>query len=338
MEDMGNVYFLVENQKLPFEAWRGLSSNESDEAQKWLAGKEGKSKDEINRYGYYNYNKENGVIEVDKGNPIKDGTQDDSRVADFVGRKLERFNGDDCMKARKLMLEGKLPSESEEDAGVRAAYGFSVAGNAKPYFKYEEYVDNKNQLIIDIFSEGVQDKLGLLGHILWGLGNGSYALKDDIVSQRMMKSLELNDPIEYFNKLEESIQNQGDFDNLLSKYNELKNQATTNQDTKIIEDMNNDISLVNTFFKTMPPAEGYAAGARFLTDDSWGGGGVSRLRKKRRNTRRKNTRRRNTRRKNTRRRNTRRRNTRRKNTRRKNTRRRNTRRKNTIRRNTRRRY
>ena len=317
------VYFLYQGKKLPFEAWKGLSSNESDEAQKWLAGKEGKSKDEINRYGYYNYNKENGVIEVDKGNPIKNDVQDESLVADFLGRKLERFNGDDCMKARKLMLEGKLPSESEEDAGVRAAYGFSVAGNAAPYFEYKKY-DYYIKIILNKDApDGINDDIvhGLLGHILWGLGNGDYAIQSDIVSQRMMELLELNDPIEYFNTLQNAINNQEIFDNLLKKYNELKKQTTKIiQAPKIIEDMDNDISLVKTFLNTK--VERDPEQIKFMTELG-GGSGVSRLRKKRRNTRR---RRRSTRRKNTRRRNTRRKNTRRRNTKRRNTRRKNTRR------------
>lgn len=270
------------------------------------------------------------------------------------------------MKARKLMLEGKLPSESEEDAGVRAAYGFSVAGNAKPYFKYEVNLPHINYFINVVkayvgegeLSSEINDDivLGFLGHILWALGNGDYALQGDIVSERMMKSLGIKEHKDYFKMLDTALS----YTNLeiLKNYNELKNQATRTLSfmaTKIIEDMDNDVSLVKTFMSAMEAqkkpaseptpeaaetapgsteilegakeltaapvsADGVSDGGEPVTPAKGGGSGVSRLRKKRRNTRRRNTRRR------------------RRSTRRKNTRRRNTRRKNTRRRNTRRRY
>ena len=206
----GSIYFSFQDEehkgkKLPLEVWKKLSSNRTDEAQEWLRDKKNQTAEEINRYGYYRRSDGNSdEIIVDKGNPMKDDEVNAERVQEFKNKGLIQFNGNDCIAAAELMSNEQLPSERHGD-GVRAAYGFSVAGNAGPYFEYirEDHVDHIISKPSSFTHHNPDIVHGLLGHILWGLGNGKYALQSDIVSKRMIELLELKDHNEYFNKLKD---------------------------------------------------------------------------------------------------------------------------------------
>ena len=197
------------------------------------------------------------------------------------------FTKEDALEAAEHFKNEKLPVGSDDGEGVRAAYGFSVNGNAGPYFKYQKY---KNK---EIVKKAKKEHYGLLAHIFWVQGCNGYMMEDAVgvaVAKKIGKGRK-NEWGGYDDYLIEltSIMEEDDeaaFNILLKAYNSIESTDEIDQMKQT------DINSFEAF--------------RSVT-----GGGLRRKATKRKAIRRKSIKRRKTKRKATRRKNSKRKNTRR---------------------------
>ena len=148
--DLNNVTFRGSWGHLPWKVWKVLSKGG---AHQWCTVNYQRDYKEDNdtthRFGKFAH--AGNIITVDGG---KKG-----RVTDGI-----LFTKEDALNAAVHFIDETLPGDSEEENGVRAAYGFSVNGNALPYFMYLKY---KGKSIVN---NATEEHYGLFAHIFWVQG------------------------------------------------------------------------------------------------------------------------------------------------------------------------
>lgn len=268
--NLNNVTFIGEWGELPGRVWKALSKGA---AYDWANG------------DYQD------MYKAGKKRSGKYLVTDDDKI--LVGRGGKEFTDTDAARAAELFMSEKLPSEGEGDGdGVRAAYGFSVDGNAKPYFKYLSYEGT------NIVKNAADDAYrGLLAHIFWVQGCDGYLSEDAVgvaIANKIGKNV-ITDyaHVEYLRELTRIMDydDTAGFTKLLAEYNSIPSNPEIDRMKK---------TDVNSF-------EAFSG----VT-----GGGLRRKATKRKATKRKATRRKSTKRKVNRRKSTKRKNSKRKNTRR----------------------
>ena len=158
--DLNNVTFMGSWGDLPGKVWKELSKGG---AHQWCTKnyQEDYKEDDDKTHWFGKFARADNIITVDGGK--KD------RVTDGI-----LFTKDDAFNAANHFINETLPGDSAEEEGVRAAYGFSVNGNALPYFMYQKY---KGKSIVNTAEE---KHYGLLAHIFWVQGCDGYMDKDAV--------------------------------------------------------------------------------------------------------------------------------------------------------------
>ena len=285
---LNNVTFRGSWGNLPGEVWKKLSKGG---AHQWCTVNYQRDYKEDNdtthRFGKFAH--AGNIITVDGG---KKG-----RVTDGI-----LFTKEDALNAAVHFIDETLPGDSEEENGVRAAYGFSVNGNALPYFMYLKY---KGKSIVN---NATEEHYGLFAHIFWVQGCDGY-MDEDAVGIAMATIINKNvindDGVygEYLTELTRVMETDDidGFNRLLKVYNSIESTP------EIMRMKQTDIDSFKAF-------------------KSVTGGGLRRKATKRKATKRKASKRKATKRKAIIRKSMKRRKTKRKATRRKNSKRKNTRR------------
>lgn len=285
---LNNVTFRGSWGNMPGEVWKKLSKGG---AHQWCTVNYQRDYKEDNdtthRFGKFAH--AGNIITVDGG---KKG-----RVTDGI-----LFTKEDALNAAVHFIDETLPGDSEEENGVRAAYGFSVNGNALPYFMYLKY---KGKSIVN---NATEEHYGLFAHIFWVQGCDGY-MDEDAVGIAMATIINKNvindDGVygEYLTELTRVMETDDidGFNRLLKVYNSIESTP------EIMRMKQTDIDSFKAF-------------------KSVTGGGLRRKATKRKATKRKASKRKATKRKAIIRKSMKRRKTKRKATRRKNSKRKNTRR------------
>ena len=285
--DLNNVTFMGSWGDLPGKVWKELSKGG---AHQWCTKnyQEDYKEDNDTTHRFGKFAHAGNIITVDGG---KKG-----RVTDGI-----LFTKEDALNAAVHFIDETLPGDSEEENGVRAAYGFSVNGNALPYFMYLKY---KGKSIVN---NATEEHYGLFAHIFWVQGCDGY-MDEDAVGIAMATIINKNGKlnggyIEYLTELTRIMDNNDEdgFNRLLEAYNSI---AST---PEIMRMKQTDIDSFKAF-------------------KSVTGGGLRRKATKRKASKRKATKRKASKRKAIIRKSMKRRKTKRKATRRKNSKRKNTRR------------
>lgn len=218
------------------------------------------------------------------------------------------FTPEDALVSAEHFQNDTLPEGENDGKGVQAAYGFSVAGNAKPYFMYQTY---KGTTIVNTAKE---EHYGLLAHIFWVQGCDGYMGEDAV-------------GVAVANKIGKNLKNEyGGYDEYLTELTRIMDEDDKDE-FNILLQAYNDIESTDEILEMKKTDKN-----SFIAFISVTGGGLRRKATKRKASKRKASKRKATKRKAFRRKSMKRRKTKRKATRRKATKRKSMKRKNTRRR------